>query len=453
MGPGGFILFPGPGPLFPGGSSSKARSQMNLEHHPCFNVKAHKTFGRVHLPVAPRCNVQCSFCNRKYDCVNESRPGVTSGVLTPAQAMVYLATVLEQKPNIAVVGIAGPGDPFANAAETLETLRLVRQRYPEMLLCLASNGLAIGPHLDALAALKVSHVTITVNAVDPAIGARIYNWVRDGKRVLPARRGAEILLERQLDAIGGLKARGITVKVNSIIIPGINDGHIEAVARRVSALGVDILNCVPYFPNRGSAFEHIPEPSSEMVQAVRAAAGRYVKQMRHCTRCRADAVGLLGETPSRELMATLQACEHLPAESPAAEPQIDGARPHVAVASMEGVLVNQHLGEARSLMIYGRQNGMIQFLEAREAPPPGGGGQRWTQLADTLNDCGTLLVSGIGDSPRRTLAASGLAVLEVEGVIEEAVRAVLEGQSLRHLITRKRTACAPGCAGTGGGCG
>jgi len=426
---------------------------MNLEHHPCFNVKAHKTFGRVHLPVAPRCNVQCSFCNRKYDCVNESRPGVTSGVLTPAQAMVYLATVLEQKPNIAVVGIAGPGDPFANAAETLETLRLVRLRYPEMLLCLASNGLAIGPHLDALAALKVSHVTITVNAVDPAIGARIYNWVRDGKRVLPARRGAEILLERQLEAIGGLKARGITVKVNSIIIPGINDGHIEAVARRVSALGVDILNCVPYFPNRGSAFEHIPEPSSEMVQAVRAAAGRYVKQMRHCTRCRADAVGLLGETPSRELMATLQACERLPAESPAAEPQIDGARPHVAVASMEGVLVNQHLGEARSLMIYGRQNGMIQFLEAREAPPPGGGGQRWTQLADTLNDCGTLLVSGIGDSPRRTLAASGLAVLEVEGVIEEAVRAVLEGQSLRHLITRKRTACAPGCAGTGGGCG
>ncbi|MGB8719482.1 MAG: radical SAM protein [Desulfobacterales bacterium] len=426
---------------------------MNLEHHPCFNVKAHKTFGRVHLPVAPRCNVQCSFCNRKYDCVNESRPGVTSGVLTPAQAMVYLATVLEQKPNIAVVGIAGPGDPFANAAETLETLRLVRQRYPEMLLCLASNGLAIGPHLDALAALKVSHVTITVNAVDPAIGARIYSWVRDGKRVLPARRGAEILLERQLNAIGGLKARGITVKVNSIIIPGINDGHIEAVARRVSALGVDILNCVPYFPNRGSAFEHIPEPSSEMVQAVRAAAGRYVKQMRHCTRCRADAVGLLGETPSRELMETLQACERLPAESPAAEPQIDGARPHVAVASMEGVLVNQHLGEARSLMIYGRQNGAIQFLEAREAPPPGGGGQRWAQLADTLNDCGTLLVSGIGDSPRRTLAASGLAVLEVEGVIVEAVRAVLEGQSLRHLIKRKRTACAAGCAGTGGGCG
>ncbi len=426
---------------------------MNLEHHPCFNVKAHKTFGRVHLPVAPRCNVQCKFCNRKFDCVNESRPGVTSAVLTPAQAMVYLGAVLRQKPNIAVVGIAGPGDPFANPDETLETLRRVRRRYPGMLLCLATNGLAIGPQLDALAALKVSHVTITVNAVDPGIGARIYSWVRDGKRVVRAESGAKILLERQLAAIRGLKARGIAVKVNSIIIPGVNDGHIEAVARRMSALGVDILNCVPYFPNRGSAFGDLPEPSIETVKAVRAAAGRHIKQMRHCTRCRADAVGLLGEAPGQELMETLKACERLPEEAPAAQVRINGARPHVAVASMEGVLVNQHLGEARKLLVYGRKNGRVELLEARETPPPGGGAQRWAQLAETLGDCGTLLVSGVGESPRRTLADSGLAVLEIEGLIAEAVQAVLEGRSLRHLIKRKRSACAAACTGTGGGCG
>ncbi len=426
---------------------------MNLEHHPCFNVKAHKTFGRVHLPVAPRCNVQCKFCNRKFDCVNESRPGVTSAVLTPAQAMVYLGAVLRQKPNIAVVGIAGPGDPFANPDETLETLRRVRRRYPGMLLCLATNGLAIGPQLDALAALKVSHVTITVNAVDPGIGARIYSWVRDGKRVVRAESGAKILLERQLAAIRGLKARGIAVKVNSIIIPGVNDGHIEAVARRVSELGVDILNCVPYFPNPGSAFGDLPEPSIETVKAVRAAAGRHIKQMRHCTRCRADAVGLLGEAPGQELMETLKACERLPEEAPAAQVRINGARPHVAVASMEGVLVNQHLGEARKLLVYGRKNGRVELLEARETPPPGGGAQRWAQLAETLGDCGTLLVSGVGESPRRTLADSGLAVLEIEGLIAEAVQAVLEGRSLRHLIKRKRSACAAACTGTGGGCG
>ncbi|MBF0497953.1 MAG: radical SAM protein, partial [Deltaproteobacteria bacterium] len=108
---------------------------MNLSAHPCFNDKARHTFGRIHLPVAPRCNVQCKFCNRKFDCVNESRPGVTSGILSPYQAMVYLDAVIKVKPNIAVVGIAGPGDPFANPEETLETLRQVRIKYPEMLLC------------------------------------------------------------------------------------------------------------------------------------------------------------------------------------------------------------------------------------------------------------------------------------------------------------------------------
>ena len=47
---------------------------MNLDDHPCFNKKSHRRFGRVHLPVAPRCNIQCKFCNRQFDCVNESRP-------------------------------------------------------------------------------------------------------------------------------------------------------------------------------------------------------------------------------------------------------------------------------------------------------------------------------------------------------------------------------------------
>jgi nitrogen fixation protein NifB len=98
---------------------------MNLDNHPCFNPGACKSFGRVHLPVAPRCNIQCKFCNRKFDCVNETRPGVTSAVLSPGQAMVYMEEVFAQKGNISVVGIAGPGDPFANPEVTLETLSRV----------------------------------------------------------------------------------------------------------------------------------------------------------------------------------------------------------------------------------------------------------------------------------------------------------------------------------------
>ena len=182
---------------------------MDLKNHPCFNKEAHKTFGRVHLQVAPRCNIQCRFCNRKFDCVSESRPGVTSGVLKPEQAMIYLKEVFNARQNISVVGLAGPGDPFANPEETLETLSRVRETYPDMILCVATNGLNLSPYVDDLARLKVSHVTVTVNAVDTKISEKIYSWIRYNKRVMRAEQGAVTLLHNQIEAIRGLKKHGV----------------------------------------------------------------------------------------------------------------------------------------------------------------------------------------------------------------------------------------------------
>jgi nitrogen fixation protein NifB len=426
------------------------KTDLNLLNHPCFNDKVRHTFGRVHLPVAPRCNIQCKFCNRKYDCINESRPGVTSGVLSPAQAMVYLESVFEKKKNISVVGLAGPGDPFANPEETMETLRRVRKSYPEMLLCVASNGLGIGPYIDELAQIRVSHVTVTVNAVDLAVAEKIYAWVRHGKRVLHPKEGVKLLLEKQLDAITRLKEKGIVVKVNSIIIPGINDAHIPEVARKMGEMHVDILNCVPYYPNQGSTFENIPEPSKEMIASIRKEAAKFIPQMHHCTRCRADAVGLLGEEIPQELLKSLKTCESMP------EPQtltINASRSFVAVASREGVLVNQHLGEADHLLIYGKKNGAVALIESRRTPESGGGMRRWDELADSINDCGLLLVSGVGANPRQVLTRKGIEVVEIEGLIDEAVRTVFDGGSLRHLTKRKITACGAECSGTGAGCG
>ncbi len=426
---------------------------MNLSeiNHPCFNAKVRHKFGRVHLPVAPRCNIQCNFCNRKFDCVNESRPGVSSVILKPSQAMRYLEAVFKEKKNISVVGIAGPGDPFANPFETMETLRRVREKYPDIILCLATNGLGIGPFLDELAKLNIGHVTITVNAIDPEIAEKVYAWIRYGKKTLKAEDGVKILLEKQIEVIKGLKARGIIVKVNTILIPGINEDHIEAVAERMGELGVDIFNCIPYYRTKGSAFENIAEPSKMLVDETRKKAGQYVKQMTHCVRCRADAVGCLGEKQSESLMTQLKECEHLPGLP---EPvKIGKLRPHVAVASMEGVLVNQHLGEADRLLIYTRKDGRVVLLETRLTPKRGTGMTRWESLARQLNDCRALLVSGIGETPLKTLIRSGISVKEIEGMIEDAVNAVYNGTGLNHLIKRKKTACGMGCSGNGSGCG
>ena len=420
---------------------------MDILYHPCFNEHAHRVFGRVHLPVAPRCNIQCRYCNRRFDCVNESRPGVTSAVLSPAQAMVYLDAVMAARDNIAVAGIAGPGDPMANPEQTLETLERIGEKYPDLLLCLATNGLNLEPYVSRLVSAGVSHVTVTVNAVDPAVGENLYSWVRFDKRVYGPARGTAILMERQQAAIRALKAeKSVIVKVNFIVIPGVNDFHAEAVARHMAGLGVDLFNCVPYKPAPGSAFAYLAEPSAADIKQIRDAAGRHLPQMRHCTRCRADAVGLLGEGQDAALMEIMKSCAAM--DEGGCRPASPG-RLHVAVASMEGLLVNQHLGEAGQLLIYGSNGGAVGLKEARQAPARGSGDLRWRQMAEILSDCRTLLVSGVGARPKTVLEEAGIDVIVVDGLIEDAVSAVFSGQSLRHMIRRE----IPECTGTGMGCG
>lgn len=423
-------------------------SDKDFSRHPCFNVDAKGQFGRVHLPVAPKCNIQCNYCNRKFDCVNESRPGVTSTLLSPEQALVYVDKVVEKEPRIAVVGIAGPGDPFANPDETLETMRLIRARHPEMILCLSSNGMNLAPHVPELAEIGVSHVTITINAVDPEISQHIYAWVRDGKVLYRGRQGAELLLARQLQAIQLLKEHGITVKVNTIVIPGINDHHIPVLAARMKELGVDLLNCMAMFPNADTGFEHIDEPSKEMMEALRAEAEQFLPQMRHCTRCRADAVGLLDQDKTDEFRGCLSACAQLP------KPE-ETTRPYVAVVTMEGVLVNQHLGEATRFQIWGEDGqGGYRHIEDRPAPPAGGGSQRWLHISRLLADCRAILVNDLGDSPKEMLKKRGIQPITMAGFIERGLEAVYTGKGLATLQGRMRKCSSKGaCAGGGNGCG
>jgi len=425
-------------------------SNIDFSKHPCFSKDAQHKFGRVHLPVAPRCNIQCNFCNRKFDCMNESRPGVTSSVLKPQAAVDYLAAVVAQRPEIAVMGIAGPGDPFANPKETMETLRLTRERFPDIMLCLASNGLGIGPYIDEIAALKVSHVTITITAVDPKIGAKIYSWVRDGKTPLRGEDAAKVLLERQLDAIRRLKELDVIVKINAIIIPGVNDTHIPEIAKVVGEMGVDLMNCMPMVPVAGAVFEEVEAPDSTTVARVRLQSGLHVEQMIHCARCRADAVGFIDETMTGEQMQTMDRFAKGPLDA-------GKKRPYVAVASREGALVNMHLGETASVLIFGQDPSTasgFRFKEIRTAPAPGGGRSRWTDLADLLHDCRAFLVNAAGGSPKGALEDRGIEVIEMEGLIEEGLAAVFANQPIPATLKRRFTGCSSGagCRGTGTGC-
>ncbi|HRY15471.1 MAG TPA: radical SAM protein, partial [Candidatus Competibacteraceae bacterium] len=145
--------------------------------HPCYSPDAHRHFARLHLAVAPKCNIQCHYCNRKYHCSNESRPGVVAELLSPEQAVKKALAVGAVIPHLAVVGIAGPGDPLANPEPVFATLRELHTQAPDLLLCLSTNGLALPEHAEALVDHGIHHVTITINCIDPAIGAHIYPWI------------------------------------------------------------------------------------------------------------------------------------------------------------------------------------------------------------------------------------------------------------------------------------
>ncbi len=420
---------------------------INTKTHPCFNVEAKHTYARVHLPIAPDCNIKCNYCNRRSDCINESRPGVSSAILTPSQAVDYLEKVVAEVPNISVVGIAGPGDPFAKPELTIKTLDLVREKFPHLLLCLASNGLNVLPFVQELKQLNLSHMSITINAVDPAVGEKIYNWIRDGKVIYRGRQAAEILLERQLATVKALKEAGIIVKVNTVTIPGINDHHVLEVSKKMAELGVDIQNCMVIFPNQGTPFENIKEPSPEEIGAIRKEAEKHLPQMRHCTRCRADAVGLLGKDLSPEKTNELMRQATMSGAS------LKG-KPYVAVASLEGMLVNQHLGEAYKFQIWAKQDSNFFLVEERDAPEPGGGAERWNEMVRILKDCRAVLVSGIGESPRKVLEENGIIPVEMNGFIAEGLQTVYEGGNLASLKSRQltnRKGC--GCSGNGLGCG
>lgn len=412
---------------------------MDTARHPCFDDEARSRYRRVHLPVAPRCNIQCHYCNRKFDCVNESRPGVTSGLLDPDEACKVVDLLKERFPDLTVVGIAGPGDPFANPEETLSTLKCVRSRHPDLILCVATNGLTLPEYVEELAYLRVSHVTVTVNAVDPEVGERIYPWVRYERRVRGGREAARLLIERQQEAIVSLKAKGLLVKVNTIVIPGVNDTHVREVAKETAAWGADIINLIPLYPVEGTRFAHIGEPDPRFMSELRRDVARILPVMSHCARCRADALGFLGEEGSVMDLTKEHRVEPLPPE-------------RIAVTTMEGMLINQHLGEAEEVYVYERGDQGYVFLERRETPERGGGEERWRLLSRAIGDCGVLLTSGVGGNPSRILGEAGIRVVVSGGLIQEVLDEIFR-HGITSRVERPFWGCGPSCAGSGTGCG
>lgn len=272
--------------------------------HPCFSSEAHHKYARMHLPVAPRCNISCNYCNRKYDCLHESRPGVTSEILSPETARQKYELVKSKIPNLSVVGIAGPGDALANWTETRRSIELIKEFDPGVVFCLSTNGLLLPDYAEEIISLGVKHVTVTVNCLEPELAGKIYKFINYKGKKYEGIRGGFLLIDNQLAGIKALAGYGAVVKVNIVMIPGVNDWNIPDIVKKVKKLGAFITNIMPLIPARGSVFQDMPRTSMNEVTKMRKACLTDLRQMFHCKQCRADAIGMLGNDRSEEFRGT-----------------------------------------------------------------------------------------------------------------------------------------------------
>ena len=392
--------------------------------HPCFCEDAHHSFARMHLPVAPRCNIQCNYCNRKFDCCNESRPGVTSGVLGPEQALAKVRAVKEKIPQLSVIGIAGPGDPLANEA-TFEALALIGKEMPGLTLCVSTNGLALPDCAERLHGLGVGFVTVTMNCLDPEIGARIYDAVIfDGKKY-SGTEGATILRDRQLEGIRRCVELGMLVKINIVMIPGINDDQIPELVKTVRDMGVYIVNILPLIPVEGTKFSDLRAPTPLERRDMMDRCGLDMRMMRHCRQCRADAVGLLGEDRSSEF-AHIEGCGLRDAEINVSF-DLEKDESKVAVATTDGKNVNAGFGNTSEFRIYATDGRTVRFLRTvpidRSETVAGKDHKHHIEsIIRQLDDCGTVVVEEIGPLPSKILSGLGIRVIIAQGDVNEAVR-------------------------------
>ncbi len=280
----------------------KSHEEKTAEH-PCYHPGAGDC-ARMHLPVAPKCNISCNYCSRKYDCPNESRPGVTSEVLTPGQALEKYIEVKSKVEHLTVVGIAGPGDALADFENTRKTLALIRGEDPEVTFCLSTNGLMLPFYANDLIRAGVSHVTVTVNAIDTAIGAKIYKNVRYLGNRLEGEAAAKALRDNQLAGLRYLSSAGVVCKVNIVMIQGVNDSHVPEVVRTVKKCGAFMTNIMGMIPAPGSVFEELPAISEKALYEMRKQCEKDIKQMYHCRQCRADAIGTLDNDRSGDFRNT-----------------------------------------------------------------------------------------------------------------------------------------------------
>lgn len=342
------------------------------------------------LPIAP---------NASYGLGTASDEKLPQAMQTD-EVGAWLDALQRSGREVEAMELCGPGDVFSSWPATLSCLEFLQEKMPDARVSVTCLGLNVLPVLADLERIKISKVTLLVDAVTEATAIKLYKWIRPGKKTLPLAEAVKLLLREQAETVSGLVASGIELVIRSTVYQGINDQELVVIAEKMAGLGAAAMELDGPEEFQSKAAKFLPTAGYPLGVTLRPP-------------------GAPGS------------CEVSLMPRPSAE------RPNVAVASGSGMEVDLHLGHASKLLIYGPRDGdgLACLLESRETPPSGAP-DRWQALAESLSDCFCLLASHAGDAPRQQLSEEGIRVILTDDQIEGMVD-VLYGGSKKGMCKKK----------------
>lgn len=353
------------------------------------------------VPIASRalCHVRCD-------------PGQTrQQALAPLDALNMIRKHLSTT-RLSEVILNGSGDPLADIENTLETIGLIRNQFPDLPLVLSTSGINGSRYCNRLADAGLNRIELQVNAVREQTITRLYDWIRPGKKTIPLARAAAVLAKEQRHCITTCGEVGIDVSIRTTVYCGYNFDEVGTIAAKFAELGINHMVLQPCALPEDVDKEGPRRPNNQEINQARSLAEEHMQVVR------------IEAPPCCDGATATLATSHYPTPN--------GQRPNVAVASSNGMDIDTHLGHARKLMIFGpRRDGLTCFLETRSAPSPGGGRDRWIQLGKVLDDCFVLLTAGAGTKPRSILSDAGVRVLITQEGVEGTVDVLYGGGKKR----------------------
>jgi nitrogen fixation protein NifB len=211
--------------------------------------------------------------------------------MNPEEAVACIVKEMTSRGRLNIVAISGPGEPLFNE-ETFVTLQRVRTLYPDIKICLSTNGLLLSESVRRLKDLTVDTISVSMSAIRLETVRKLYRWaIIGGERISGLELGYRIP-EVQLKGIHEASRKGINIKVNTILIPSINTQEIPELSSRIEQAGAKLQNIMPLVP-RGSMNTLLP-PSKKDLEEMRKSVNDIIPQFRHCKQCRSDVVGIPG---------------------------------------------------------------------------------------------------------------------------------------------------------------